>query len=461
MQNSTNSTLNTTDIIYTVDSADSVWVAICSLLVMIMTPALGFFYSGFVDNKTFVLVVAQCMLIFSTITVVWTLIGFSLSFSDSNSFFIGNLKLAALNNIDFSPNSYSPTIPALLFFFYQNKFAAITPALIIGSTVGKLSLFTNIIFCTAWSLVAYCPIAYWNWNNNGFLKKMGSIDFAGGNVVHVSSGFAGLAVAIACDILEKKLKLKKDNQITTKPSVLVIMLGTTLLWFGWFGFNGGSSLGANSQGILALINTNLSACTSLVTYSAIGYLVNKRPSAIDMCLGAVIGLVGITPGAGYVAVYAAGLIGAITAAFCYLVCYLKEKYKLFDDRLDVFGCHGIGGVIGAILTGFFSMKKYSGVNGLFYGSGIQAAYQLASIVTVAAWSFATSMAIIGLMYYTKLIYFGSSFQEKALLSDPNDIQENQKYSPIKKSSRVESSDNLKMPEVKDIKIEMTDKKITS
>ena len=424
-----NNTINGTTQTYSLNGADSAWVMVSSCMVMLMTPALGFFYAGFVDKNTFVLVVAQCLIIYSIITVFWTLLGFSLAFGESKGI-IGGIKYAALQNIDYDAFSYAPTIPALLFYFFQNKFAAITPAIIIGSTAGRLSLFSIIIFCSIWSVISYCPIAFWNWNSDGFLRNLGSIDFAGGNVVHISSGFAGLATAIVCDRLEKIDNIQKKEK--ARPSTLIVMLGTSLLWFGWFGFNGGSSLAANGQGVLALVNTNLAGATALATFGFISYLVNKIPSVNDMCLGTVCGLVGITPGAGYVPVYAAGIIGAVTAAVCYLACYLKEKYQLFDDRLDAFGCHGVGGVVGGLLTGLFSVQKFAGTNGAFYGNVKLLGYQCASISVSASWSFATSILILIGMYYSNLIYFHNSNTEEFAKVDIKRSQIDQRSTELKK-----------------------------
>lgn len=423
----------------TLIEADTAWMIVASSFVMIMTPGLAFFYGGLVRPKHFVSILGQCIFIFCIISCVWSFIGYSLTFGDSKSQFLGGLTHFGLQNIDFKPNEYASTIPSLLFFFYQNKFASITPALFIGATAERVRFSSMIILAPIWTILVYCPIAHWNWNTNGFLHVLGVHDFAGGNCVHISSGTAALICAIFTDYInnkkknlnEKKKKNIKNNEDNehnehkidtsinmsskkhgrqivnqdpeevsknqSQQSTAFVFLGTGLLWFGWFGFNAGSALSANSISILALVNTNLGGCTASITWVILEWVIDKKISLVGMCVGAVCGFVGITPGCGFVPLYASSIIGILSAmgTFFFYRGLDKCRYK-FDDRLGVFGCHGISGIIGGICVGFFANTETGAFHeGIFYGGDKLLGYQLAGILCSFAWSaFMTAIILI-------------------------------------------------------------------
>jgi len=395
-----------------INSGTSSYIFFTGILVMLMTPALGFFYSGFASNKRIVMIVGQCFAIYSIISIIWYLIGFSLVFGNSQIGLIGDLSLVFLNNLNNTVTIYAPEVSAYNYFFFQSKFATITPALIIGSTAGRLNFFSILIFCCLWAILVYCPIAHWVWNCNGFLKEVGMVDFAGGVAVHVSSGFAGLSSSITCDRISSYNNLEQIKESSVKTSNLILTIGTLLLWFGWFGFNGGSGTNLTQQ-VLAIINTHISACTGALIYFILGLIVEKKPTNKNICIGVICGLIGITPGAGLVPVYASFIIGLVSAISSYLMCHYRMKYSWYDDRLDVFGCHGVSGAIGTIFTGLFVKEEYAIVNGLVYDNPKMLGFQIAGVLCCAGWSFVISAFILTGMYLTKILKFNqlSDFKE--------------------------------------------------
>jgi Amt family ammonium transporter len=378
---------------------DIAWIATATALVMLMTPALGFFYAGLVRKKNLVSTLVQCLIIFAVVSLVWALWGYSITFGPSIDGIIGNLSLVGLNNIGINTVSpYAPEIPQLLHFAFQLKFAAITPALIIGACAERIKFRSLLIFIVLWSTFIYSPIAHWTWNTGGWLYALGSIDFAGGIVVHVAAGFSALAAALVLG-RRKGCEIKPSGSGNgSKPSnIPYVILGASILWFGWFGFNAGSALAANALSVSALVVTNLSAAAAAVSWMILDWIIKGKPSAVGISIGAVCGLVAITPASGYVNVTASMIIGLGAGVLSNLVANWRVGRTKIDDTLDVFACHGISGVWGSIATGLFATAMINGVDGLFYGNPGQLIFQLVGVVTVAVFSFAGSYVILKLI----------------------------------------------------------------
>jgi Amt family ammonium transporter len=386
-------------------AGDISWVMTATALVMLMTPALGFFYAGLVRKKNLVSTLIQCLVIFAVVSVVWALWGYSLVFAPSVGGLIGNLSLAGLNNLSISHvnPALAPAVPELLFFAFQLKFAAITPALIIGACAERIKFRSLLIFIVLWLTLIYAPIAHWVWNPDGWLRGIGAIDFAGGIVVHVSAGLSALAAALVlgkrrgCVFWKDELKAldKKGGANESKPSnIPYVILGAGLLWFGWFGFNGGSALAANDLAVSAIVTTNLAAAASAVSWMVLDWVRKGKPSAVGISIGAVVGLVAITPAAGYVTVTAALVIGLSAGLISNLVASWRLARTRIDDTLDVFACHGVGGIWGSIVTGLFAAGAVNGVNGLLYGNAGQLVSQLIAVSVVAPFAFFGSYALL-------------------------------------------------------------------
>ena len=371
------------------DSGDIAWVLTATALVMIMTPALGFFYGGLVRRKNLVATIVECLLIFSVVSIVWALWGYSLTFgTPSLNGFIGNFNSLALWNIGSAPNPlYSDTIPELLFFAFQLKFAAITPALIIGAFAGRARLKPLLIFIVLWTTLIYVPIAMWIWNPGGWLYHLGVKDFAGGLVVHTSAGVTAVAAAL---VIGRGMDFGKESRPNNVPYVI---LGTALLWFGWFGFNGGSALAANDVAVYAIVNTNLAAASAGVTWMLVDWVRKGRPSAVGAAVGAVCGLAAVTPASGFVGPGPALLIGIGAGLGCNYVASWRARTRL-DDSLDVFAAHGVGGMWGTIATGLFASAAINGVNGALYGDPTQLGVQLVGVAVVATFAFLGSYVLL-------------------------------------------------------------------
>ncbi|HEX9262521.1 MAG TPA: ammonium transporter [Candidatus Bathyarchaeia archaeon] len=387
-------------------SGDISWVATSTALVMVMTPALGFFYAGLVRRKNLVSTLIQCLIIFAVISVVWALWGYSLVFGPSIGGIIGNLDLVGLNSITIHQVNplLATEVPELLFFAFQLKFAAITPALIIGACAERIKFRSLLIFIVLWSTLIYAPIAHWVWNPEGWLRGLGAIDFAGGIVVHISAGLSALAAAL---VLGKRrgcvfwkdemmnLNKKSNSSGESKPSnIPYVILGAGILWFGWFGFNGGSALAANDLAVSAIVTTNLAAAGAAVSWMLLDWLRKGKPSAVGISIGAVVGLVAITPAAGYVTVTAAIIIGLSAGAISNLVASWRLARTRIDDTLDVFACHGVGGIWGSVATGLFAAATVNGVDGLLYGNISQLGAQLLAVAVVAPLSFFGSYVLL-------------------------------------------------------------------
>ena len=377
--------------------ADVAWVTVSTALVMLMTPALAFFYGGLVRKKNLVSTLSQCLAIFAVVSLVWALWGYSLAFAPGvGSGFIGDLSKVGLINITPYtpiPASYAQAqqIPEFLYFAFQLKFAAITPALIIGAFAERIKFRLLLIFIVAWSTLIYSPVAHWVWGADSWLRAIGAIDFAGGTVVHITAGLSALAAAL---VIGKRKDLGSKE---FKPNnIPFVILGAGLLWFGWFGFNGGSALAANELAVSALVTTNLAAAAGAVSWMIVDWIVKGKPSGVGIAVGAVCGLVAITPGSGYVGIPAAIIIGLIAGVISNLVAGWRSSRKMFDDTLDVFACHGISGIWGSLAAGLFASKAVnpSGPDGLFFGNPMQFLTQAEAVVIVAAFAFAMTFVLL-------------------------------------------------------------------
>jgi len=366
-----------------------------------------------VRKKNLVSTLVQCIAIFAVISLVWALWGYSLAFGPSIGGFIGDLSLAGLKGVGASAAmAYAPTIPALLFFFFQLKFAAITPALIIGAFAERINFKSLLIFIVVWTTVIYVPIAHWVWNTGGWLRALGAIDFAGGTVVHISAGLSALAAALV--IGRRKTN---GNGSEFKPNnIPFVVLGAALLWFGWFGFNAGSALAANALAVTALVLTNLSAAAAAISWMAVDWITKGKPSAVGLCVGAVCGLVAITPASGYVSVSASIIIGAVAGVLSNLVANWRASRTRLDDSLDVFACHGVSGIWGSLATGLFASiaVNAAGANGLFYGNAHLLLSQATAVVVIGAYSFFGSFIILKILGFFTNIRVSAEEEEAGL-----------------------------------------------
>ena len=356
-----------------INAGDTAWVLAAAALVFVMNPGLAFFYAGLVRRKNTLNTLMMTYVAMGVGAVVWMVAGYSLAFAPGSPF-LGGLKWLGLSGVGGAPEpAYAATIPALAFFAFQGMFATITPALVSGAIVERMSFRAYVIFLALWSLVVYAPVAHWVWGTGGFLRAWGALDFAGGTVVHVTAGTAAL---VAAKVLGPRQDFKRVALIP--HNVPYVLLGAGLLWFGWFGFNAGSALAANGTASLAFVTTNAGAAAAALTWLALESRIGGHATAVGAATGAVVGLVGITPGAGFVSPLSALAIGALTACASFAALRLRGRTSL-DDTLDVFACHGIGGITGSLLTGVFASKAANpdGGDGLLFGNaalfGIQAA----------------------------------------------------------------------------------------
>lgn len=366
-----------------INYGDTAFVLVSSALVLLMTPGLAFFYGGMVQRKNILNTILSSFFICGLASILWIVIGYSLSFGNDTFGIIGSFNHLFFNGVSNSPNvAYASTIPETLFATFQMMFAIITPALITGSLVGRMKFSALFIFITSWSILVYYPLAHMMWGDGGILRVLGAVDFAGGNVVHISSGISGL---VACILLGKR---RGHGAIQFKPhNIPFVFLGASLLWFGWFGFNAGSALGSGTLAVHAFLTTNTSAAAALLSWMLVEKLKHGTPTLLGAATGAVLGLVAITPGAGFVPIWASIIIGALVSPICYFfISTIKSKLK-YDDALDAFGCHGIGGIWGGIATGLFTDKSINSVaqwNGLFFGDTHLFFVQIISIVITIA-----------------------------------------------------------------------------
>lgn len=385
-----------------VDSGNTAWMLMSTALVMLMTPGLGFFHSGITGRKNMTNTIIMCMMSMALVTVQWVLIGYSFAFGTGKDF--GNIHEAALRHIGIgSSDTYGVNIPILIFVAFQNMFAQITPALISGAVLGRMNFLAYIMFTLLWSFVVYNPIAYlvWALRKNaegavvpeGWLLDLGSIDFAGGTVIHISAGFSALIVSLMLG--------KKKEEENHQHNNVMIALGTSLLWFGWFGFNAGSQLAADGIAALAFINTHIAACVGLLSWVSIEYITTKKVSAAGAASGVIAGLVTITPGCGYVNPMFSFLFGFSGVFVCWSTLQFVNKMKIMYD-LEAFALHGMAGITGALLTGLFAQSKWNPAikDGAVFGRPKQLWYQTVSILVVAGLSIVGSFAILFLIKYT-------------------------------------------------------------
>jgi ammonium transporter, Amt family len=392
------------NVVPVLSGGNTAWVMMATALVMFMTvPALGLFYGGLVRKKNVLSVLMQCFITLALVSVLWVAFGYSLAFSDGELIpgVLGNFKWAFLSGIttgQLSPYYISDAagrIPHLSFVMFQCMFAVITPALIIGAFAERMKFSSFLVFTALWEILIYSPLAHMVWSTNGWLYKLGVLDFAGGTVVHITAGFAALAAALVIG--------KRNNLKALPPHNLpYTLIGAAMLWFGWFGFNGGSALAADGLAANALMTTNIAAAAAALAWPILDQMVNKKPTILGAATGAVVGLVAITPAAGFVGVGGALAIGAIASAVCFvMVTVVKEKFG-YDDALDAFGCHGIGGLVGAILTGVFAdpavWKAFGGTYaGALYGNPRQFWLQLLGA------GISIGLAFLGTLLLLKLI----------------------------------------------------------
>jgi Amt family ammonium transporter len=357
-----------------------------------MTPGLAFFYGGMVHRKNIISTMIKSIVATGVVSILWIVVGYSLCFGESIGGFIGNpsTHLFFKDVMSGAPWSLAPTIPLSLFALFQLMFAVITPGLVVGAVAERIRFTAYTLFIALFSILVYAPIAHWTWHPEGFLFKLGALDFAGGTVVHISAGCAALAGAIVL----KRRKAHIENKEIPPANIPYVLIGTGLLWFGWFGFNAGSALGANSLAVSAFATTNTAAAAAGLAWMFFDVVRGKKPSVLGFCIGAVVGLVAITPAAGFVAVPQSIFIGAVASLISNLAVYYKSKSTL-DDTLDVFPCHGVGGMVGMIMTGIFATKTVNsaGNDGLFYGNFSFMLTQLKALVVVVGYSFVMSLAI--------------------------------------------------------------------
>ena len=364
-----------------IDAGDTAWMIVASAFVLLMTPGLAFFYGGMVSKKSVISTMLQSFVALGVISVLWVAVGFSLAFGDSIYGIIGNpMTYLSFKGVTISPNpEFSETIPFLLFALFQLKFAIITPALITGSFAERIRFRSYILFMVLFSIVIYAPLAHMTWHPEGLLRNWGVLDFAGGTVVHMSAGIAALAGAIYLG--------KRKERIEKPANIAYVILGTGLLWFGWFGFNAGSALGANTDAVIAFANTNLASAASMITWIFLDRFQNRKMSALGACIGAIVGLVAITPAAGFVTIGESIFIGFVAALVSNFAIRLHKRSEI-DDTLDVFPSHGVGGIVGMILTGVFAKDV-----GLTSGETTTFMYHCVALVLVALFTFFGSLLL--------------------------------------------------------------------
>jgi Amt family ammonium transporter len=372
------------------NTGDTAWVLISTGLVMLMTPGLAFFYGGMVRRKNVLGVLMQCFTVACVLSIQWVLYGYSLAFAPGKGFW-GGLSWIGLNGVGLEPfKDYAATIPHQAFMIFQAMFAVITPALIIGAFAERMKFSGFLLFIVLWATFVYDPVCHWVWGVGGWLKELGALDFAGGTVVHINAGIAALATAIFIG------RRKGYNNKPVPPHNLPFtVLGTALLWFGWFGFNAGSALAANGLAVNAFVVTNTAAAAAGLTWAVIEWIHNGKPTIFGTATGVVAGLVAITPAAGFVGALPAIVIGIFVSIFCFIAVAFIKPLLGYDDSLDAFGVHCVGGIWGALATGLFASKLINpdGANGLFFGNPKQFLIQVAAVGVTLVYSFVASLIL--------------------------------------------------------------------
>lgn len=392
-----------------VDSGNTAWLLVCSALVMLMTPGLAFFYAGMVHRKNVVSTLLQNYVALALVGIVWVVIGYSLVFSEGNQF-IGTTQYFMLKGV--ANQMYGDTgIPLMAFMAFQMMFAIITPALITGAFAERVNFKAWLFIMMLWSLAVYLPVAHWVWGPGGWIAAIGGLDFAGGLVVHITAGISGLASGL--------LFGHRAHRPTLKPNdVTLIMLGAALLWFGWFGFNAGSALTSGALASYSFVNTLLGGAAAFLTWMLLDWQVEGRPTAVGSAVGIVVGLVAITPAAGFVTVQSALIIGVVASVVAYFAVIKVRKITQLDDALDVFACHGIGGIVGSIMTGLYATKEVNPTiaHEGYFVSGDTALFtaNLLSVLAVAAYAFVATIIIVKLVNAFIPIRVGSEMEEQGL-----------------------------------------------
>src|SRR5664279_3266342 len=395
------------------NGADIAWMIVATALVFLMTPGLAFFYGGMVNRKNVISTMIKSLIAAGLVTVLWVVVGYSLCFGDSWHGLIGNplthLMFKGVNSG--KPWVFMPTVPLTLFALFQLMFAIITPGLVVGAVAERIKFSAYVLFIPLFSILVYAPLAHWSWHPDGILAKMGALDFAGGTVVHISAGCAALAGAM---VLKQRRSHIMHKEIPP-ANIPYVLIGTGLLWFGWFGFNAGSAGAANSLSVSAFATTNTAAAAAGLSWMFFDVLKGKKPSVLGFCIGAVVGLVAITPAAGFVAIPQSIFIGAVAALISNVAVYYRSK-SILDDTLDVFPCHGIGGMVGMVMTGIFATKNINsgGNDGLFYGNPALFFTQLKALAIVVTYSFTVSFAIFKFINWVIPMRVSSADEEAGL-----------------------------------------------
>ena len=403
-----------------VNSGDTAWVLVSTALVMLMTiPGLAFFYGGLVRKKNVLSVLMQCFFLMCAVSLQWVICGYSLSFGPDIKGLIGNLDWAILKHVGLEPNAdYAGTIPHQAFMIFQMMFAVITPGLIIGAFAERMKFSAFVVFMLLWTTIVYDPVAHWVWGMGGFLRTMGALDFAGGTVVHINAGIAALVAAL---VLGRRLG--HPHKLSPPHNLPFAVMGASLLWFGWYGFNAGSALGANGLAVNAFVTTHVATAVAGLAWGLMDVLFNRRMTVLGIISGAVAGLVAITPAAGFVTVGGAIGIGLGAGVICYLfVSFVKEKLG-YDDALDAFGVHCVGGIWGALATGLWATTTVNsaGANGLFYGNPVQFLIQLKAVGVTVAYSAVMSFVLLKLV--DKVIGLRATEQSERIGLDLTDHRE--------------------------------------
>jgi ammonium transporter, Amt family len=404
------------------NSADISWILVATALVFLMTPGLAFFYGGMVHRKNVISTMIKSVVAAGVVSVLWVVVGFSLSFGKSINGIIGDpTTFLFFENVNSgAPWSLAPTIPLTLFALFQLMFAIITPGLVVGAVAERIRFTSYISFIVLFSLLVYAPIAHWMWHPDGFLFKMGALDFAGGTVVHISAGLAALAGVLVL----KRRKAHIEQRDIPPANIPYVLLGTGLLWFGWFGFNAGSALGANALAVSAFATTNTAGAAGGLSWMFFDVIKGKKPSVLGFCIGAVVGLASVTPAAGFIGIPQSIFVGVVSAIISNLAVAWKMKSTL-DDTLDVFPCHGLGGIVGMLLCGIFATKAVNGAgnDGWFYGNADFFFTQLKAVLIVVTYSFVVSYGIFKLINFIQPIRVSSEDEEVGL----DQSQHNEKY----------------------------------
>lgn len=377
-----------------VNTGDTAWMLISTALVMLMTPGLALFYGGMVRKKNVLGTMMHSLISIGIVTAIWFIFGYSLAFGPDRFSIIGNFEYLFLNNVTTNPHlDYCPTIPHQLFMAFQLMFAIITPALISGALAERIKFSSYVVFLILWLIIVYLPVAHWVWGVGGWIRNLGALDFAGGLVVHIISGYSALAGAV---VLGKRKGYLKEPM--PPHNLTMTLLGTAILWFGWFGFNGGSAISSGQLSVTAFVNTHIASSIASISWLVAEWIHRKKPTLLGLASGVVAGLVAITPAAGFVTPFSSFIIGLIAGPICYFAVSLKAKLG-YDDALDAVGVHGVGGTVGAIATGLFATKAINsaGNDGLFYGNPALLGVQVLSVVVAIIYSFVISYILFKLI----------------------------------------------------------------